>query len=587
MDARNALRSTLASAAVLTLLLVIPAQADFVDVTTPPIDDPGPSAFGAWFDYEGDGDLDLYVSNHNEIDKVYRNDGDDLFVDVTAYPFGSPEGVATLAFGDMDGDGDLDAYLPTHGPFGGGQNWLLRNDGNGNYVDVTVAAGLPTHVPEVGYTSHFLDFDQDGDLDLFVIDQNEGLRNRLYLNQGGGTFVDETIEPLDSPHAKSRPDIWGDYDDDGDLDLYLGKLNARNQLFRNNGGGEFADVTPASLADPSKTSWGEWVDFDNDGDLDLSVLNANTDPSSPGVLPNRLFRNDGGLVFTNVAGGTLFEMIGWGGGVSWGDMDNDGDLDVLVHRFFQDARLLRNDGPALDTWPDVGAGTALAAAVDSSLCTYLGDYDLDGDLDIYASRVAAHNYLFRNDLDNDNHWLKLRLVGTVSNTSAIGARIRVAAGGRTQMRELIVSAQPIHVGLGAASAIDSIVVRWPSGLVEAEIAPTWFDEQITWIEGQTVAVLSGTPLAPAVRLRQNRPNPFNPTTRIAFDLPHPGHVDLRIYDASGHIVRTLVNGSMSADTHRVTWDGRDDQGRRLSSGVYFYRLQTGERTLSRKLVMVE
>jgi len=450
--------------ALASTLLAEDASAQFVDATSGPLGNTGSGRGVAWGDFDNDGDLDLYLANHNSANKLFRNEGAGVFVDATGDPMGDDGTGFGVAWGDYDNDGDLDLYLSNFNL----ANNLFRNDGDGIFVDVTSG---PLGDTGSGQGVAWADYDGDGDLDLYLI--NTGQANKLFRNEGGGTFADATSAPLDDAGSGSSL-AWGDYDNDGDPDLYLA-LFPNDKLLRNEGGGAFVDVTSSPLNDTGNAKGVDWGDYDNDGDLDLYRSNFNS--------ANNLFRNDGGDTFVDVTSGPL------GGpttslGVAWADYDNDSDLDLYLANFGANM-LFRNDGGG--TFVD-----ATSAPLDNSsngIGVAWADIDSDGDLDLYLSISGSANKLFRNDLVSANHWLQVKLVGTVSNRSAIGARVRIMTGGTTQIREvsggsghLSQNSLPVEFGLGAATVIDSLIIRWPSGIVQNVSPPPAVDSSIEVVE---------------------------------------------------------------------------------------------------------
>jgi hypothetical protein len=296
-------------------------------------------------------------------------------------------------------------------------------------------------------------------------------------------------------------------------------------------------------------------------------------------------------------------------GQTWGDFDNDGDLDLYVVNLtsvnnFGGNNYYRNDGAPDYTFTavttgDFVAGNRAAWGVSS------GDYDNDGDLDLYVTYNSltagpATDALYRNDLTDGNHWINIRCEGTTSNRSAIGARVRAKATvfGNTywQMREI--SAQNaatgqnslrVHFGLGDATLIDSLEIVWPSGISEI-YTNIGVDQFYRAVEGQGLDPLTAIPTPQTTPsgydLYQNYPNPFNPTTTIRYTLLRTAPITLKIFDVSGRKVRTLVDDTQTAGTKSVAWDGRDDSGKPAASGVYVYQLRTGFSVQSRKMLLV-
>jgi len=546
----------------------------FVDATSGPLGDAGVGKGVAWGDYDNDGDLDLFVTSFDQTNQLIRNDGGGVFTDVTTGPLGGPPGnSAASAWGDYDNDGDLDLYVVRNN----GPNQLIRNDGGGVFVDATSG---PLGDAGNGGTVAWTDFDNDGNLDLYL--SNAGMANRLFRNEGAGVFVDVTSGPLgDTGSGWSA--TWADYDNDGDPDLYLTNYGSLNHLYRNDGGGAFTDVTSGPLGGLGDSLGAAWGDYDNDGDFDLYVVSD--------ITPNMLLRNDGEDVFTDVTTGQLAGLEG-GRGVAWGDYDNDGDLDLYLANLGQPNKLLRNDGSGVFADATIGAlgdtGQARGVA--------WGDYDNDGDLDLYVVNQDGPNRLLRNEAAAGNHWLQVKLEGTVSNRAAIGARVRMVAGGVSQIRQVAggtglqsQDAMVVSLGLGAVSAIDSLIVRWPSGIVQVVEPVPAVDQLIAVVESSGVTAVEqpdgGAPLA--FRLVGAFPNPFNPSTTIRFDLPRSSQVELMIYDVAGRRVRTLVRETREAGPHEVTWRGLDERGRPVVSGVYFCRLRAGNQEETSRVTLLK
>ena len=255
----------------------------FTDVTSAAgVGDAGNSHGTAWADYDGDGDLDLYVNDFNGANVLYQNDGDGTFTDVTstAGVGDTGEGYST-AWADYDGDGDLDLYVANNG----GANTLYQNDGDGTFTDVTSVAGVGD--TGEGQGTAWADYDGDGDLDLYVANTSGGA-NVLYRNNGDSTFTDMSNAAGVGDTGNGRNTAWADYDGDGDLDLYVTNYNSANALYQNDGNGTFTDVaSTAGVANTGSDQGTAWVDYDGDGDLDLYVVEYHD--------ANVLYRNDVGV----------------------------------------------------------------------------------------------------------------------------------------------------------------------------------------------------------------------------------------------------------------------------------------------------
>jgi hypothetical protein len=436
----------------------------------------GPSQGIGWTDYDNDGYPDVVVTNMlyptGYDNWLYHNDGGiSLETDLTSIVSndGGPSRAPT--WGDYDNDGDPDLFLTN---LGSRENFLYRNDGLSGFAKVTGEtvnqhAGAST-------SASWLDYDNDGDLDLYV--SNYG--SNLLLRNDAGSFTSMTdIGPAVTDAFDSYGVACGDYDNDGDVDLFVavvgeGSPNKDNHLYTNNGDGTFTTVTGQDIvSDGGQSCSGSWGDYDNDGDLDLFVSNL-------GLNPNFLYCNNGDGTFAAVSTGCVVTDIGYSFGSAWGDYDNDGDLDLYVANYVYGVStenfLYTNDGAG--NFERV-VGTAIATDVIASFGVAWADFDRDGDLDLAVANAANdnENNTFYINNGNGNNWVNLKLVGRASNTSAIGAKVRLkaAVGGSPvwQMRE--VSGQTgycsqndlnVHFGVGDAVEIDSLRIEWPSGIVQ-------------------------------------------------------------------------------------------------------------------------
>ncbi len=561
--------SLLTAITVDTALTITEPVPDWADVTASGLIHAGTVQGVSWGDYDGDGDEDLYVSLSFGANKLFRNDDGATFADVSAPPLNDAGDGVQSAWGDYDNDGDLDLYLVNSGT----ANKLFRNDGGGVFADIVSAV---LNDAGFGFSGAWGDHDNDGDLDLYIT--NAGSFNKLLDNDGAGGFTDITSGPLSSL-GFSFSGAWGDHDNDGDLDLYVGNAFSPNQLLENQGGGTFTDITAGPLGDAGSAYGVAWADYDNDGDLDLYVSNESA--------ANKLFRNDGGGVFADVTP-LLLADIGGGRGIAWADYDNDGDLDLYLNQSGSN-KLFRNEGGGLfsDATDDslVNAGNGLGAA--------WADIDSDGDLDLYIATSAATKRLFRNEAVTGNHWVHVNLVGSPSNRSAIGARVRIVAGGLAQIREITggsgygsQNSLTAEFGLGSATVVDSIRISWPSGTVQ-ELTGFVADAFYQFLEsGDPTGVDEAEAVPAAFLLYGNVPNPFNPTTSIRFGLPERSHINISIYDLAGRLVKTLIDDERDAGYLDVNWQGHDSQGRSVASGLYFVRMQASGFAATKKMMLI-
>ena len=489
----------------------------------------------AFADYNNDGHIDLYVVNnpgplHAKVtdaspgNVLYRNNGDGTFTDVTEKAGVGDRGYGMgCVFGDYDNDGDLDLYVTNYG-----QNVLYRNNGDGTFTDIAEKAGVGD--TRWGTGAVFGDYDNDGDLDLYVpnyIEHDldklaeaqktsmqygqsvprklnphsfEPQDNVLYRNNGDGTFTDVTAElSVESPGGRSLQAIFTDFDLDGDLELYVANDLSPNFLYRNNGDGTFIDVSDASWAADFRGSMGLATgDYDGDGDLDLFMSHW---IEQENALYSNMWKEEGAIggKSSKVAGMQPIHLVDESYGASlgeeslkyvgWGtdlfDYDNDGDLDIFVangHTFQyldnydllipQKDQFFRYDGDGIFT--DVSAVTSIAALpyrVGRGVA--FGDYDSDGDVDIFIVNNHDRAVLLRNEGGNRNNWLHVKLIGTKGNRDAVGARIRLKAGDRIQLREINAGASYLsfnsltaEFGLGQKTTVDWIEVIWLGGDAE-------------------------------------------------------------------------------------------------------------------------
>jgi predicted nucleotidyltransferase len=534
----------------------------------------------AWGDYDNDGDLDILLTGQTSTGraaKVYRNDSGtftDIGASLTAVYFSS------VAWADHDNDGDLDILLT--GSDGSAMvAKLYRNDG-GTFSDI--AASLTAAAGSVAWGDH----DNDGDLDILLtgFDGSFTPHAKVHRNDGGAfTGIAASL-----PGAAESSVAWGDYDHDGDLDILLAGLapfDGVTKMYRNDGGGAYTDIG-ASLAGVENGSVG-WGDYDNDGDLDILLTGL-----SAGGPVAKIYRNDGGA-FTDI--GVALTPVETSS-VAWGDYDNDGDLDVLLTGLSAGARVTRvyrNDGGAF-----IDSSTLLTAVQNSSVAW--GDYDNDGDLDILltgsssSGRVAK---IYRNDacLPNtpptapgalnssvaDGRVTFTWSASTDAQTPAPGLHYNLRVGttpGGDEISSALASASGYRrvVRLGNAQQsgwklqLPPGTYYWSVQAIDPAFAGSPFAAEQTFAVG-AVDVPNAANLPVAFTLHASRPNPFSRSAVIGFDLPRQARVVLRVHDLSGRVVRTLANGTWPAGRHQIEWDGTDRDGRPAPAGVYYCAIE--------------
>jgi hypothetical protein len=462
------------------------------DPTNPVVTEPGSVGFGgaSWVDADGNGWPDLFVVGR----ALFLNDGGAF----TRVAFADSISGLGHSWADYDNDGDPDLMIAGTLNNGGRGTRLFRNDGGNAFTRVFGGGAIGDSAANVGWSCAWGDYDADGFVDL-VVAQAQNFTgsgpNRLLHNQGDGTFVSDLTTDVTVGNAPYTVPQWCDFDLDGDLDLAIGAGPANGSkgpdyFYRNlrieGGAPPLLDrVTTGILATELRDGQIiQWPDYDNDGDLDCFITNYRNSA-------NHLYRNDGGVYvkMTGATAGPIASDVGWNLSSAWNDYDNDGDLDCYVVRTSAFAnRYYRNEGNGTFTSLVLGGLTGSSGATAAA-----ADFDRDGDVDLYVLGAAIRG-LYLNAAPPENHWFEIRLVGSASNRSAIGARLRLTAtiGGTSvsQLRE--VSSQNCfnghsdyvqHVGLGDAGVVDQLVVTWPSGLVES-FTNLPADTMLTLVEGE-------------------------------------------------------------------------------------------------------
>ena len=437
--------------------------------------------FGVGFaDLDADGDPDIILLGAgNQFPGgsyigIFENDGTGNFTDRSVGngipALGDPSGFAA---GDIDGDGLPELYitqltLP---------NVLVHNDGGFHFTDISAAAGVDDDGPGMG--ACFGDFNGDTLLDLYLCNYNGAVQgtedkdNKLFLNLGNGVFQDVSVAQTVDDHGYGFQAVWFDYDLDGDVDLYLSNdrghlkpLFRSNQLWRNDGG-QLTNVSVGSGANGALFSMGiACGDFNNDGRPDLYVTNLAS--YKDGFNP--LYLNTGGsptFVESSVLAGVDHWITSWG--AIFYDFDNNGVNDLYVNNMFLNNSLYVSDGsfPCIE----VGAAAGVVANAGVSFSSAVADVDNDGDLDLLMNNLGANVQLFINYTGEQNQWAKFRFVGLGENVLGVGGRIVTQVGSRLQLHEVLAGGNGylgqndlvLHVGLDDAVQVDQIDVTWPGG----------------------------------------------------------------------------------------------------------------------------
>lgn len=458
----------------------IKSSSVFKSVTTGRIGSDGGLSRGvAWADYDNDGDPDLYVANSNgQWNAIYRNNGDGSFKKMTddtgdvkvisevVKHGGNSQGVNWV---DYDGDGDLDLYVVSRGDEG---NFLFKNIDGLGFKRIT-----DSPLTEEGISASmacWVDIEGDGDLDVFIVASGSGT-NLAFRNDGDGVFEKMADNALSSGRGRGRACGCGDANGDGLPEFYVANAQTPNDYFINLGNWEFQKISEGHAVEDIGYSYGvSWADFDDDGDLDLFLANFDK--------KNFLYRNDGTGKLSPILEGPVSQQMGGASkGHSWGDYDNDGDLDLYVangtyrpdmYNFFYlnkgDGSFLQDFSGHLKKHADTSAGAAHA------------DFDRDGDLDIFVANWGSGdqvNRFYENTTEGKN-WIMLGLKGANSNTYGIGSKVSLYSDNKVQYRWMLPvtgygsqNDYELHFGLGNVTKIDSLQIQWVSGTKDVFYGP--------------------------------------------------------------------------------------------------------------------
>ena len=462
-----------------------------------------------FFDYDRDGWIDIYACSGTWLEgvskmekpsvlpgnRLYRNKGNGTFEDVTKKAgVGGPWYSMGAVAGDFNNDGYPDLFISNYG-----SNVLLKNNGNGTFSDVTKKAGVAGGA-ECSVGAVWFDYDNDSYPDLYVgnylaFDPEykyyyapdgfpgpmayDAQKDVLYHNNGDGTFEDVT-EKMGIRDTDGRAMGVGaaDYDEDGFVDVYVANDHTLNYLWHNDGGKGFTDRgtmsgTAFSQAGEATVSMSvDFADFNEDGLLDLFVSD-DTYCSLYENVGNGVFTDKG--IPSNISTSAA-QFVGWSS--SFMDYDNNGLIDIfktngaLKHLYGQEDQMFQNEGGGKFKDISLELGKYFSQEfVGRGACA--GDYDNDGDMDIFVVNLNSHCVFLRNNKGNQNNWIILNLTGTTSNRDGIGARIKLTSGGKTQIAQrktttgyLSQNDPRIHFGLAKNQIVDLIEITWPSGKVQ-------------------------------------------------------------------------------------------------------------------------
>ncbi|MBL0048097.1 MAG: VCBS repeat-containing protein [Bacteroidetes bacterium] len=566
--------------------------------TNPIVSDPAQSFYNgaSWIDFNADGLLDLFVVRGG----LYQNVGNGNFTKNTGSGIGLSTGIGNT-WADVDNDGDIDCLL-SGGNAGGTR--LFLNNGNGTFAENT--SGVFTNPLKLrGWGSAFGDYNNDGWVDLFIA-APFGFAQisdscKFLVNNGNGNFARiDTSALTDTLDAYTVP-TWSDYDNDGDVDLFIGsgRVNgslSKDYLFDNKltsgNPGYFSrnNTSPLGTDVHDGQVW-NWIDFDNDGDLDGFLTNYQG-TGTVGYL-NEMYRNDSAS-FTKLSVadvGAIAGDIGVSLASTWGDFDNDGDLDCIVtNELNQKNTFYKSNIRQGSTVFTKITNEPFGLANGNHWCATTGDYDNDGDLDLFISGASDKGLYLNSTTQTD--FINIKLVGINSNKSAIGAKVRVKARGFWQLREI--SAQNTFNGMNMLNAhfgfgntgplalyIDSILIEWPSG--NTDICTNIFANTFYLAtEGQCLIPIGLEKInsGPAgFQFVSLYPNPVKELLTVNYIASNESSTEINILDASSKLVlsKPILNGKKGDNS--VIFDVKN-----LARGVYTLQLKNQFQTSSAKFM---
>jgi hypothetical protein len=601
------------------------AGIDFVAVFSDPLAFSAQGGVG-WFDYDNDGDQDLYLTGGAAPDGLFNNNGDGSFTEVTVIAGFSvmdtsvyTQGVVT---GDIDNDGFREVFITTEDH---NSNYLYYNNGDGTFTDISVSAG----VFDGGNSASacFGDYNLDGLIDLYVanwctdftvfLENNEvdtipTTQNYFYVNNGDLTFTESSVLlGVDNSDGCGLAPTFSDFDNDGDMDLLVGNDfgslpgNSSNRLYENLYPIDvFQDVSNQTNMDAEMFSMGNAVgDYDENGLLDYYITNEANDG---------LFRNDGGSFSNQITTAGLEYPIspcldeieislvfGWGCGFL--DYNHDTYLDLFVANgdlymtfprpCIQECKLFENN-QADGTFTDVSAQNGVDDDYVSRGAA-IADYDNDGDLDILLgitdSVIGNKNVRLFKNTNVDGNWIKVDLEGVISNRDGFGARVEVMFEGRTLIREVDGGSSfnshhstIVHFGLGEAQMIDSLRIRWLSGTVDEfyQVSP---NQRLNIVEGQSAVITEVIETQKPKAELSIYPNPVS-DNRLEFSVQssESGPFELLLRDVQGRIVQSLIGGVLVNGKKTGLFHLSSD----ISKGVYLVSAVSDSKIFATDLLIV-
>ena len=524
-------------------------------------------------DFNQDGYDDIYAFSHGKPCRLYRNNGNGTFSDVAAEAGVDYVGTPNVAgWVDVNNDGWLDLFIGNRDNF----NMFYLGSEDGTFTEHTFLSGLlyGENVKAV----LFSDVNLDGNIDIYLARIN--MENILYLSIGNNQFINYTNLSGTTDNQISMGAVFFDYDNDGDPDLYLTHdSNQPNILYQNDGTGHFTDVSAASRTDVAGFGMGvDIADVNNDGWLDIYITN---------LYENFLLVNNGDGTFDEIGQAAGVDDFGMGWGCTFLDVDNDGWQDIYAANdsYFSDyPNLLYRNNQDL-TFGTVSEGSPLSS-MEPGYGTVTLDFNNDGKMDIYLANYVGEvgNQLFRNDSPTDHNWVKIKAEGTESNKSAIGARITIETAGQKWTDEIVGTSGyatqnsfTLHFGMGQNNIIEKMTIRWPNGLEEVyenlKVNTTY-----SLVEGMGFTT-------PVVEIDQEpdlisvAPNPFNDYLVINTNQEIPKNTNITLLNVYGQVIKDYSSNNIFNDRNEFKINTEF-----LSAGVYLLSVESPEIQETVKLV---
>lgn len=580
------------------------AQQSGIDYTYSTVNYLGGGA--AFFDFDNDGDEDIWIAGGVRQDVFFENDGNGNFTEIgnqiglDAAAGNVTSGVIT---GDLDNDGFRDVMTIPHI---GHHPLLFKNNGDGTFSEISEEAGIGLDAYKAqSHAAAMADVNLDGYLDIYlatyidninsIYDQSGAVvgfdhdcfEDFLFINNGDWTFTESSVEYGINNEGCALAVTFTDYDGDADADVMIandfGEWIIPNILYQNQFPENlYSDVSQAANANPAVYGMGIAIgDYDQDLDLDYYITNLGRNVlieyQANGIFEDKTDQR--GIEDTFMSGDSLLAS-GWG--TAFIDVDNDLDLDLFVcngfipsalfidNHIYNQNRLFLNDGNPYGqgySFSEVASGSDLADGGRGRGFAY-SDYDNDGDLDFLVVNINHHTMgdpienvlLYRNEFENNNNWLQLKLEGTINNKDAFGSVIKIVVGNHSWLHDYSGGfgsfasqhSSIAHFGLGQAEQVDSLVISWPGGSKS-------YHTNIP--ANQKIKISEDGELTTTSELSSNLmdfqmevfPNPFADQLKVAFDLQKGSQLEIAVFDALGQKVETLKNAYLQKGTHSIYW----------------------------------